>query len=658
MRLTGRALLITALAVVSALLPVVGGQTMSEVTAATPTATATATATAVRREARPFVHGDHTVPTYSYAHAVHQTVFVQAPFDSDGDGRPDRIAVDIIRPSEAAAQHVRVPVIMDASPYFQCCGRGNESEVKSYRADGTIGSLPLFYDNYFVPRGYAVAGVDLVGTSRSTGCPDVGGRYEVLGAKTAIDWFDGRVPGYDAAGRRVYPTWTTGRVGMIGKSWDGSIANGVAATGVPGLKTVVPISAISSWYDYMRFGGVLRSPGYVDFLAGYVQGRPAGVCDAAIAAEQAASDDATGDVNAFWRERDYRLDAARVRASVFLVHGLDDQNVTTNQFGQWWPRLAAHHVPRKIWLSQMGHVDPFDYRRGVWVRTLHAWFDHWLQGLPNGVMSRPQATIQRADGRWVTQSSWPAVGTRRATVSLSRLGGAAPRTIVDQPTLTEATAVARPTTAVAGRAVFESGPLARDLRLAGSPSVTLRLQVDAPTTELSARLVDYGVQRRIDGESAGEGISTHLGRQTCWGQSTAEDNGCYYVTTNDHITSGVDILTRGWLDAAHHVSLSRTTPLVPGRWYDVTVPIDATDAVVRAGHRLALVLTLSDEDYTSPSSTGATVVVDPADSRLDLPVTGAWSIPFGPQLPTHAVGTNGPDTGRERGQHRLAVPGP
>lgn len=37
---------------------------------------------------------------------------------------------------------------------------------------------------------------------------------------------------------------------MIGKSWDGTIANGVAATGVKGLKTIVPIAAISSWYDY------------------------------------------------------------------------------------------------------------------------------------------------------------------------------------------------------------------------------------------------------------------------------------------------------------------------------------------------------------------------------------------------------------------------
>ena len=69
---------------------------------------------------------------------------------------------------------------------------------------------------------------------------------------------------------------------MIGKSWDGSIANGVAATGVEGLSTIVPISSISSWYDYTRFGGVLRSPGYVQFLASYVGGRPSGVCAAGL----------------------------------------------------------------------------------------------------------------------------------------------------------------------------------------------------------------------------------------------------------------------------------------------------------------------------------------------------------------------------------------
>lgn len=578
---------------------------------------------------RPFVQGDHTVPAYSYAKAIHESLYVQAPFDTDQDGKPDRIAVDIIRPSEASKTHVKVPVIMDASPYFTCCGRGNESEKKTYDAQGTIGKLPLYYDNYFVPRGYAVVGVDLAGTNRSTGCGDVGGRNEVLGAKAAIDWLNGRAKAYDSAGKRVSADWTNGRVGMIGKSWDGSIANGVAATGVRGLKTIVPISAISSWYDYMRFGGVLRSTGYVDFLAGYVTGRPKSVCGKTIAAEQTASDDGTGDFNAFWQQRDYRPDASKVRASVFLVHGLNDQNVTTRQFGQWWPRLAAAGVPRKIWLSQDGHVDPFDYRRATWAHTLHQWFDHWLQGLPNGIMKQPQADVQRADGHWITQSTWPTAHTRNASVPLARLGGKAARTFTDDPTLTEDRAVTDPTTSTPARAVFESGALKTPLAISGSPSLTVRVKVDKPTTELSARLVDYGGQRRVDYLSDGEGIST-LQTESCWGLSTAVDDACYLDTTQDYVTSGTDIVTRGWLDAAHHTTLRRTTPLTPGRWYTITVPIDATDAVFAKGHHVALVLTQSDTEYTSPTPTGATFTVDPTRSALTLPVTGRYSIPAGP----------------------------
>ncbi len=441
---------------------------------------------------------------------------------------------------------------------------------------------------------------------------------------------------------------------MIGKSWDGSIANGVAATGVAGLKTIVPLSGISSWYDYTRFGGVLRSPGYVDFLANYVGGRPAGVCDGEIAADQAASDDSTGNDNGFWAERNYRLHADQVHASVFVVHGINDLNVTTNQFGEWWQRLAANNVPRKIWLSQDGHVDPFDYRRSAWVHTLHAWFDYWLQGLHNGIMNQPQASIERASGRWVTQSQWPAEGTRDVAVPLAPLGGSAPRTFTDAPGLGEADATSMPTTDKAGRAVFLSGALPQSLSVAGSPSVTLRVRSDKPDTEITAKLVDYGKQKRVDYESAKEGIH-NLSTQSCWGESTAVDDACYFDTAQDYITSRVDVLTRGWLDAAHHATLKRQTPLVPGKWYSITVPIDTTNFVIPAGHQLGLVVTQSDEENTSPDPTGATLTIDPTASSMTLPVTGAYSIPAGPVLPTGATQRTAP-AATPRVEHHL-VPG-
>ena len=60
-------------------------------------------------------------------------------------------------------------MIIDESPYYDNSGRGNEAERKVYDADGKIAKFPLFYDNYFVPRGYAVLNVDMLGTTRSDG---------------------------------------------------------------------------------------------------------------------------------------------------------------------------------------------------------------------------------------------------------------------------------------------------------------------------------------------------------------------------------------------------------------------------------------------------------------------------------------------------------
>ncbi|EPJ35413.1 putative Xaa-pro dipeptidyl-peptidase [Streptomyces afghaniensis 772] len=189
-------------------------------------------------------------PVHSYENAVREAVWVDTGLDGDRDGKADRVAVDIVRPREPALQGRKVPVIMDASPYYSCCGRGNESQKKTYDANGDVTRMPLYYDNYFVPRGYAFVGVDLAGTNRSDGCVDVGGRSDIQSAKAVVDWLNGRAKAYTTrtGTTRAKAAWTNGRTGMIGKSWDGTIANGVAATGVEGLKTIVPISAISSWY--------------------------------------------------------------------------------------------------------------------------------------------------------------------------------------------------------------------------------------------------------------------------------------------------------------------------------------------------------------------------------------------------------------------------
>ena len=175
-----------------------------------------------------------TQPAFGYADAIRERVWVEADFDTDLDGVNDQIALDIIRPALSDLS-IKVPVIMDASPYYSTLGRGNESELKSdIDGDGLLDRWPLFYDNYFVPRGYAVVLLDMVGTSNSTGCPVTGGTPDHLSAVVGIDWLNGRRKGYDKDGNEVVADWHNGRTGMIGKSYDGTLANGAASTGVEG----------------------------------------------------------------------------------------------------------------------------------------------------------------------------------------------------------------------------------------------------------------------------------------------------------------------------------------------------------------------------------------------------------------------------------------
>ncbi|MFI1168984.1 Xaa-Pro dipeptidyl-peptidase [Streptomyces sp. NPDC020801] len=573
-------------------------------------------------------------PVYSYAHAVREAVWVDTGLDGDGDGRSDRVAVDIVRPREPAQQGRKVPVIMDASPYYSCCGRGNESQKKTYDAHGHVVQMPLFYDNYFVPRGYAFVGVDLAGTSRSDGCVDVGGRFDVQSAKAVVDWLGGRARAYTTrtGSTTVKATWTNGTTGMIGKSWDGTIANGVAATGVRGLKTIVPISAISSWYDYYFAKGAPLYGSGPDWLSNYVESPDAQARCAAVQKKLVDGAPRTGDWTGLWTERDYVKDAGKVRASVFLVHGMQDLNVRTKNFGQWWDALAKHDVQRKIWLSQTGHVDPFDFRRAAWADTLHRWFDHELLGYDNGIDREPMADIERHPDQWVTSRTWPPRGTGATTLrpapgsrpgvgTLGLRGAHGTETFTDDPRLSEtdwAAGIDKPAPEKAG---FVTGPLSRALRLSGSSQVTVTATPTTSTAHLSAVLVDLGPDTIRDYADAAEGITT-LTDRTCWGASTAGDSACFKETEARTSAVTYTVLSRGWADLGNYASAGKGVPLTPGKAYTITLDLAATDHVVPTGHRLALIVAGTDKDLIDPPSSTPTLTLDLSRTSAKVPLLG------------------------------------
>ncbi|MFD3517125.1 Xaa-Pro dipeptidyl-peptidase [Streptomyces sp. NPDC058657] len=575
-------------------------------------------------------------PVYAYDKAIRESVWVDTRVDGDKDGRTDRVAVDIVRPRETDRTGRRIPVIMDASPYYSCCGRGNESQKKTYDAQGRPLRMPLFYDNYFVPRGYGYLAVDFTGTSRSDGCVDVGGRSEIASAKAVIDWLNGRGTGYTTrtGAERTRATWSNGSTGMIGKSWDGTVANGVAATGVKGLRTIVPIGAISSWYDYYFQQGADLYDGGPDGLAARIENpENAGRC---APVKKYLSDQAplNGDRTAMWDDRDFVPDARKVKASVFAVHGMQDLNVRMNHFGKWWDALAEQGVERKVWLSQTGHVDPFDFRRAEWVKTLHRWFDHELMGYDNDIDREPMADIERAPDRWSTDRVWPPRGTDATrvrpqqgstagvgTLGLRRAEPGAAMTFTDDPKLDETVWAAKIDTGTPEKAGFATKPLSRDLRLAGSAKVTLKVTPSTTSANLSAVLVDLGPDTIRDYGARGEGITT-LDTRSCWGASVPGDSACFKDTAATTAAVDFTVFSRGWASLAHHRGDGKARPLTPGRSYEITVDLAASDHVVPAGHRLALIVAGTDAGLVEAPDTRPTVGLDLAGTSAKLPVVG------------------------------------
>src|SRR4051794_15408305 len=256
----------------------------------------------------PVLENGKTKAVYNYKNAIRERVFIPQPgIDQDRNGQDDWVTADIIRPSEASATN-KIPAIIDPSPYYTTVCRGNESQcMADWDNDGLNDRWPLFLDNYFVPRGYAYVLGQMNGTGYSeNGCPMHGGPGDIAGEKSIVDWLNGRVKAYEAASPaapEVVASWHNGSSAMIGKSYDGTLSNGVAATGVEGLKTIVPVSAISSWYLYSRTGGIRNNTNYPGgslnpgITQGGAQARPGVNLPSRLAICQPINNDINNDAN-------------------------------------------------------------------------------------------------------------------------------------------------------------------------------------------------------------------------------------------------------------------------------------------------------------------------------------------------------------------------
>jgi X-Pro dipeptidyl-peptidase len=598
---------------------------------------------------------------------VREDLWVQTSIDSDRDGKKDRVHVDVTRPRQTETEGLKVSIVYGSSPYYAGTARGQvnwdvnqelDAQPKprgvmtkpAYSATRTRISNVLV--NEWVPRGFAVVHSEALGSGRSQGCPTVGDDPERLPMQFVVDWLNGRAKGYktETGTEEVTATaWSTGKVGMMGTSYEGTLPLAAATTGVKGLEVVIPVSPNTSYYHYYRSNGLVRSPGGylgedVDVLYDFIASGDTATratCDRlwknGIFAGSKGQDRATGDYNDFWSVRDLVPHVKDIKAAVLLAHGLNDYNVVPSHSVRIYDEMKARGLPVSMYLHQGGHGGnpPAD--------MVNRWFSHYLYGVDNGVDKDPPVWIVQDAA---AQEPRAVAAAARAADSIARLVGAdttvprrgrgrgmtlAPTPFASFPVPGSVPVVFHPTTGGNGianlsfsaasigteklvddvaytgstnamaaqsqhRLLYATPILTDTVHVSGAARMTLRLASSAPAANLTVWLV------MLPYDSTRVGSGSHTG-----------------------------VVAHGWADIRNYKSLTKGgnydskipgEPLTPGKFYDVTFDLEPDDEFIPAGKRIGVMVMSSDREFTLWPKPGTELTLDLAHSSFSIPIVG------------------------------------
>lgn len=551
---------------------------------------------------------------------IRHDLWVETTFDSDGDGRLDRVHVDVTRPPQTE-NGLKLPVVYETSPYYAGVAGdapglfwnvkhelGEKPKPRTHVEVIRRGKRPIISNSQirqWVPRGYIVVHSSSPGTGLSDGAPTVGGDNESLAPKAVIDWLNGRAKGYSSreGNDEVKAYWTTGKVGMTGTSYNGTLPLAAATTGVKGLEAIIPVAPNTSYYHYYRSNGLVRSPGGylgedIDVLYDFIHsGKEANRArnNTVVRDTEMANgmDRITGDYNDFWAGRDYLNEMKQMKAALLMSHGFNDWNVMPEHSYRIYKKASEMGLPTQIYYHQNGHGGPPP------MRMMNRWFTRYLFGIQNEVENDPKAWIVRENDERSKPTSYanypnpaaknvqlhlnagaPAAGT--LTIRSNNSKGT--ETLVDNYSFSaEALAKADYTN---HRLIYVSPILKEDLHISGTPSITVKAASSKPAVNLSVYLVSlpWNEGRRVK------------------------------ITDN--------IITRGWADLQNHKSIRKGKPLQPGKFYEMTFDFQPDDQIIKKGQQIGLMIFSSDSNYTLLPKPGTELTVDLGGTTLTIPVVG------------------------------------
>jgi len=481
-----------------------------------------------------------------------------------------KLHYDLLRP-KGLPKDAKTPVILSIGPYFGHAGQtGAAGPIEDVSYDPT--AAPGFNDRFrdfvdgakLMQRGYSWIQFDLRGFGGSSGCLDWGGPGEQADVKAAVEW-------------TAAQPWSTGKVGMYGKSYDGVTGLMGAEANPKGLAAVVAQEPVYDLYRYLWTDGIRRpnsllTPALyevIDATGGpTLQDDPDAVLNALSSppcwlpnylAQQ--SDDHTSE---YWKARDFIARAKDIKVPLFLTQGFLENNTKPDGSFHFWSGVKA---PKRAWFGMWDHVrgndiDPdtgkLKMGRPGWFAEVMRWFDHHVRDVPLAdapVDKDPPVVVQTNDGSWRSEQQWPPDGAAELDVSLT------PGSFRDDASNNGTGAGSLQPLATPGNGLWTiSPPLGHDAHMAGVPLVTADVDVTAPRANFVADLYD------ID-----------------------EKNNATLIAY-----------------AARRVDVSGKLEL----------PLYGNDWVLKAGHRIGVLLTGSNMDSWLHAPTLQSVTVESASIRL------------------------------------------
>jgi len=600
-----------------------------------------------------------SLATFTTHDVIREVVYVESRVDTDNDGLPDLVKVSIIRPRYDG----QVPALMTASPYHQ--GTNDKASDKAlYKMEGELEvKLPhtieleepklnlvephgqaevvseaeeklshinssYTLNDYFLPRGFASLYVSGVGTKDSQGLMTNGNYQQIEAYKNVIDWLNGRCRAFTdhTRKRQVKADWSNGKVATTGISYLGTMSNGLATTGVDGLEVIIAEAGISSWYNYYRENGLVTSPGGYpgedfDSLAeltysrnlqagDYIRGNEAHQADLEKVKEKL--DRKTGDYNQFWHDRNYLLNAQKVKAEVVFTHGSQDWNVKPLHVYQMFHALPDN-IRKHLFFHHGAHVYMNNWQSIDFRESMNALLSKKLLGLDSGYKlptviwqdnTAPQTwqildnfgkedklhtfslgTEEKVIQNQYDQKDFERYGKTYQTFNTELYQGKTNQITIDLP-------------------------VSQDIHLNGRVELKLRVKSSTNKGLLSAQLLELGQKKYLQPYPAVQSVRTI-------------DNGRYHMLENlcelPFNPSPQRVITKGYLNLQNRTNLLTIEAIQPNEWMDFKLELQPTIYKLKKGDTLRLVLYTTDFEITIRDNTDYQLTVDLAQSSLILP---------------------------------------